>query len=225
MTTNGFPAETWTFLRELAANNNRSWFNDHKPSYKQFVEAPAQRFLGDLKERLEILMGYPVKGKVYRFYRDVRFSKDKTPYNTHVRMSLSRDMSGTKECCDLPAFHFSLEVDRVIMGVGSFLFSKPVLEAYREAVVAEQQGEKLQRLLIKYQQERGFRLDPPELKRVPNGYDKEHKRADLLRRKGLVVWYESPVAGTWETADAVADTIARYKAMVPIHDWLVLLQS
>ncbi len=89
----GFPAEALRFLEELSKNNNREWFNAHKQEYQDHVLAPAQDFVLALGERLRTISAgiiYDTRtsgsGSILRTHRDIRFSKDKTPYHTYVRM-------------------------------------------------------------------------------------------------------------------------------------------
>ena len=90
----GFPKEGLQFLADLAHNNNREWFNARKGVYLESVQGPAQAFVAALGRRLKRLspgIAYDTNpnggGSLLRIYRDVRFSRDKTPYNTDVRMS------------------------------------------------------------------------------------------------------------------------------------------
>lgn len=82
----GFPPETFAFLADLARNNNKPWFDRNKDRYKEYVEAPAHAFMDALEWELE--EKFPdigkTHGKLFRIYRDTRFSKDKTPYKTHI---------------------------------------------------------------------------------------------------------------------------------------------
>ncbi|MEM8536231.1 MAG: DUF2461 family protein [Pseudomonadota bacterium] len=78
--------EARTFLRTLSANNNRAWWQDNKATYDTALKAPAQALLADLSAPLAKIADAPVKSKLFRPHRDVRFSKDKTPYNTHLHM-------------------------------------------------------------------------------------------------------------------------------------------
>ena len=114
----GFPVEGIDFLKNLDQNNHRDWFQAHKTHYHEFLETPAKNFFEEMRTELEAFIGVSMTGKIYRFYRDVRFSKDKTPYNTHIRMSFHCENPENKDCGAHPAFHFSLEKDGYIAGLG-----------------------------------------------------------------------------------------------------------
>jgi uncharacterized protein (TIGR02453 family) len=216
----GFPNEGLTFLAGLALNNDRAWFSAHKADYKDHVEGPAKCLLEALTPILSDLTGQPMGGKIFRIHRDVRFSKDKTPYNTHVRMAFYPVEMAKGDCGAKPAFFLSLEPDKVITGAGSMDFPKPVLEAYRGAVNEEKRGKALVSLLRKYKAENGFRIDEPALKRVPKDYDPEHPRGALLRHKALSVWHEEGIPTALHTGKAVAGLMRHYKKLKPVYDWL-----
>ena len=79
------------FFVKLAANNTRDWFEQHKTHYMDDIRKPGEFFADLMSEELSRMLGEPIGAKVYRIYRDVRFSKDKTPYNTHLHISFPRE--------------------------------------------------------------------------------------------------------------------------------------
>ena len=85
-----FTDDTVAFIRSLAANNKRDWFKENKATYERDYKEPADFFGAVMAEQLETLTGHTYRAKVFRIYRDVRFSKDKTPYNVHRSASFSR---------------------------------------------------------------------------------------------------------------------------------------
>lgn len=180
---NGFPEGAVAFLQNLSANNSRKWFNDNKKTYEQTLKQPAAKFCEAMSYQLAALTDSPVNSKVFRIHRDVRFSKDKTPYNTHLHISFIPE--GGSDTA--PAWFFGLEKDRLVLGGGIFAFDKQQLIHYREYV--DNSGDALNKILQPLLNN-GFTQPEPELKRVPNAYDKDHAQGELLRRKGLTVWYE-----------------------------------
>lgn len=106
------------------------------------------------------------------------------------------------------------------LGIGSFGFPKDVLNAYRKAVDNNTSGKKLQTILRNYPESKGFHLQDPELKRVPAGYKKDHPRAELLRRKGLVLWHEQTPGDVIHNARSARIVLKQYQAMKPIYAWL-----
>src|SRR4051794_41802538 len=83
----GFPPAAQAFLAGLREHNDRDWFNAHKATYESAVKGPAEALLAYLEPELAALTGGPVSGKIFRIHRDVRFSKDKRPYNAHLHIA------------------------------------------------------------------------------------------------------------------------------------------
>lgn len=220
MSFQGIPRDATRFLADLARHNNRAWFTENKSRYQKSVETPAKILLEALTFELSALAGEPVGGKIFRLHRDVRFSKDKTPYNTHVRMLFHALGSEEGACGVKPAFYFSLEPDMVITGAGSMEFPKATLEAYRAAVDDPKTGATLARLLAKYPVKEGYRVEEPGLKRVPAGFSADHPRAGLLRQKGFVLWHEEAPPKALETAAGVNHLVRRFNKLKPVYDWL-----
>ena len=186
-----FPKETVAFLRALKKNNNREWFNANKDRYEEHWKDQAEIFGELMIAELEQLTGEPHKRKLFRIYRDVRFSKDKTPYNAHLHMTFY-PITGDGNV----GWFFGLNTEQVTVGGGTFRFEKAALEAYRKRVAGsdgEELSEMLDRLFAK-----GGRVNDPPLKRVPKPYEQDHPRGALLKRKGLAVWKDigKPSAAT-----------------------------
>jgi len=131
----GFPKPGIKFLKDLQKNNDREWFATHKKTYEQELKAPAEAFLAGLQGQLETMLRAPVTAKLFRIHRDVRFSKDKTPYNTHVRMAFFGVPSTTGAGTGVQSgFYFSLDTVGITYGAGSMLLDKQSLARYRAAV-------------------------------------------------------------------------------------------
>lgn len=168
--------EARAFLTELAANNTRDWFTPRKDRYDNRLRDPAQALLSDVAGDLAALTGQDVDTKLFRPHRDVRFSKDKTPYHTHLHMLWTTPGS---------AWFFGLSPEYVTVGGGVMGLAKDRLRAWRDLV--ELDGDKFTTELTALA-DYGFRISEPELKRVPSPFDANHPYGDLLRRKSLTVW-------------------------------------
>ena len=206
-----FTPETLRFLRDLKANNSRDWFNNNKARYEAAWKTPAEAFIQAMCFRLQVETDTPHDAKLFRIHRDVRFSKDKTPYNTHLHILFRRE--GSKA-----GLFFGLQTDRLVLGSGMMGFDKGQLAAYREAV-DDVSGERLQRELGTLL-ESGGRMNDPDLARVPKPYDKTHPRGELLRCKSLTVWYDIDDPSHVERADLIDICAARYATYQPLSDWL-----
>ena len=170
-----------SFLGELSEHNNRDWWTAHKDTYDETLKAPALQLLDELTGPLGRLTGQPVDTKLFRPHRDVRFSKDKTPYNTHLHMLWSPAFHGPIR----PAYFFGISPDYVTLGAGEMNFDKTAMAAWREAVDAD--GASLADIMDGLTAT-GYRISEPAYKRVPAPFAKDHAHAPLLRRKGLSAW-------------------------------------
>ncbi|WP_323779282.1 TIGR02453 family protein [Leisingera sp.] len=169
------------FLAALAQNNSRDWFTAHKDRYDAAVKFPALRLLDEISEAIARRSGAPVTGKLFRPQRDVRFSKDKTPYNTHLHLMWTLNSSGC-------ALFFGLAPGYCTAGGGIMGFSKPQLPRWRAAVDGAY-GDEIA-ALVDILALKGFTAKNPELKRVPAPYRKAHPHGHLLQRKSLTFWHE-----------------------------------
>lgn len=182
--------DTIGFLAGLRANNRKGWFQAHKADYEDHLKYPAERFAHALAEELEAVTGEPHTYRIFRVHRDVRFSKDKTPYNADLHMALSP----TGSCEDGgPAWMFGLDPKGLTLGAGTFAFSTPQRAAWRERIAVDEGEEAAQ--MFNRLQATGVRTGEPDLKRVPTPYAADHPRALLLRRKGLTAWIDSSETG------------------------------
>lgn len=219
----GFPPDSVRFLAELAANNSRDWFTARRERCRASLEVPAAAALDQLVAGLSRRQGQALSGKVFRMHRDVRFSRDKTPYNTHLRMAIGfKRCEGSRE--DQPYWFFSLEPDTLILGAGVHAFGPQGLEAWRAAVADRTRGARLERILAPLLAD-GSHTTAPELKRVPAGWPQDHQRAHLLRCKGMAVWRELPHPAELFGPDAVEWCLSAWKPQEPLLAWLMALYT
>jgi uncharacterized protein (TIGR02453 family) len=203
------------FLARLAANNRRDWFADHKEEYDSALKAPALLLLDQVAHDLGRLSGQQLKPKLFRPHRDVRFSKDKTPYHTHLHM-LWTIASGTGQIPgqtpgQTPGLFLGISPDYVRLGGGIMGFDKAGLTGWRNAVDGAF-GDEMRGMLDTLAAQ-GFEPPEPELKRVPALFDKDHRHGNLLRRKGLAVWRDLPVSQFNAPQSALSDL---FDAMQPM---------
>jgi uncharacterized protein (TIGR02453 family) len=180
----GFPAETQLFLQELRANNTREWFAANKLRYEEFVKAPALQWVAAMGERLKELDAEVVvdlrtngSGSLMRAARDTRFSKDKSPYKVNIAMMW---WHGSGKKMQHPGFGMQISPDDAGLMVGMFHFAKPMLAAYRQAVLDDELGEELI-ALAEAVGAAGYNLSGRHYKTAPRGFDKAHPRVEWLK--------------------------------------------
>ena len=182
-----FNNKTFMFLEELAANNNREWFQNNKERYEAHVKEPAIRFISDFGPHLKQISQYfvadprPSGGSMFRIYRDVRFSKDKRPYKTNLgiqfRHSHGKDVHA-------PGFYLNIEPHNVFAGVGIWHPDSTTLRKIRDAIVENPADWKRASNQKKFKSR--YELAGESLKRAPKGYDGDHPLIEDLRRKDFI---------------------------------------
>jgi uncharacterized protein (TIGR02453 family) len=200
MSFRGWPAEALEFFDELAADNSKAFWTAHKGVYEEKVYAPMAALVDELAPEFG-----PVK--IFRPYRDVRFSADKTPYKTQIAALLGQGF-------------VRLDATGLGVGAGMHMMDREQLARYRAAVDAEASGRALQEVIAslaaKKIEVRGHEL----LVRVPRGFAADHPRAELLKCKGLVAWAEWP-AGAWLGRATARDRVVQFlRATAPLNGWL-----
>ena len=192
----GFTPEAIHFLLELSANNDRGWFQPRKAEYERLLKEPLQALCEDLGDRFR-RRKIPLRadtGSPFRIYRDVRFSKDKSPYKTYVSANFPWDEPGTPaaaprsrtEAVHRPGGYFSFSPDEAYLGGGMWHADRPYLEAWRRVVV--DQPKRLHAVIDAPTFKKAFGdLDAEDrLKRVPPGYPADHPDAELLKLKDVL---------------------------------------
>jgi uncharacterized protein (TIGR02453 family) len=185
-----FTPETFTFLKELAKNNDRAWWEDNKQRYVAVIREPAISFIADFEPRLHELSPHFVAdtrlngGSLMRPYRDTRFSKDKTPYKTNVGIQFRHEAGKDVHA---PGFYIHLEPNQSFAGVGMWHPETAVARRIRQAIYdkpgAWKQATRTDPFLDAWD------LEPDEdemLKRVPGGFDADFEYADDLRMKSFI---------------------------------------
>lgn len=220
----GFPEAGAQFLRDLAENNNRDWFEANKATFVEQVQQPALALVVALGERVQAAFP-PVTydprgngGSLTRIYRDTRFSPDKTPYKTNIAMMFAP--AGHKRMA-APGFGLQITPEQVELVAGMFSFDRAQLEAYREAVLDDRHGPALVAAAEQVAAAGAYPLGGQELKRVPRGYDAEHPRAEWLKYKGLHVFSPPIPMQTAHTPALVDAVMAHFHHMAPIQQWLM----
>ncbi len=220
----GFPKSAFTFFRDLKTNNNRDWFTENKSVYLESVVEPAKRFVEALGEKLRDLHPYlhydtavNGSGSMFRIYRDVRFSKDKSPYKTHMGIVFWFD-SGRKKT-EAPGYYFGMSDGPPQIHGGHYVFGKDHLKAYRTYVLDVDRGNELKQILAGLEED-GFEVGDPGYKQVPRGFAKDHPHADLLLHKGVFVSSGKIPVKVAQSAQLVEACFENCMTMAPLLFWL-----
>jgi uncharacterized protein (TIGR02453 family) len=214
----GFSEEAFKFFRGLVRNNNREWFLPRKPVFEEHVKGPMR----DLVEQLNSAMKpfapdyvtEPAKA-IYRFYRDTRFSADKSPYKTQIAASF-RHRSVTE--CGGAGFYFSVSHKELAVGGGVYMPSPETLRAIR-GYMAEHHADFRRIVQVPGLRRLLGELHGEQLSRTPKGFPADHPAADLLRYKMYLLYVELP-AGLATTPAIQKEIVKRFRAMTPFLNFL-----
>ncbi len=196
----GWPEEALEFYEGLAADNSKTYWTRHKATYDEMV-------LGPMAELVEELAPEFGDAKIFRPYRDVRFSKDKSPYKTHIGALVG---SG----------YIQLSASGLAAGDGMYGMDPGQLDRYRQAVASDGTGEQLEQVIDAVEQHGIGVHGHSSLKKAPRGYPADHPRIELLRHKGLIAWKEWPVEPWLGSAEARKHIAGFLAAARPLSAWL-----
>jgi len=215
----GFPREGMKFLKSLKRNNNRPWFEKHKSEYESYVKLPMQSLIVALQPHMAKFAPefelHP-KRSLFRIYRDVRFSKDKSPYKTHAAIqSLVR---GAPKGVEAPGYYLHFEPGQVFIGSGVYMPSSDSLKKIRRAMV-ERSKEFLSLVEGKAFVKRFGTIGGEKLQRVPQGYPPDHPMADWLKHKQFFVFEEWAESKCYSEKFLV-EAAKSFEAASPLVRWL-----
>ncbi len=218
----GFQSEGFDFLRDLAVNNSKPWFEANRRRFDEGLLGPGRLFVSAMGMALsEFAPGIHaeprVSGSIFRIHRDIRFSRDKRPYKTHFDLWF---WQGDRHSRDCPGYFLRLTPDAVVAGAGRHAFDKEILAAFREAVADERRGEALEQALATVRAA-GADVGGAHYKRVPRGFAADHPRADLLRYNALHAWIEEPLPPQVHTAEFVDFCYERFQKVSPVQQWIL----
>ena len=201
----GFPTAALDFYDDLEVDNTKAFWEAHRSTYDEAVATPMKALVGALEPEFG-------PAKVFRPYRDVRFSKDKTPYKTSQGAFVQRGPS--------TGYYLQLSAAGVMVGVGFYEASSQRLAAMRAAIDDDAHGADLESILDVLTSS-GWRLGGDRLKTAPRGYDVDHPRIELLRHKSMTLGKDlgfGPVIQSPELVDQVASD---WREAAPFVDWVL----
>ena len=210
---------TLHFLKKLKINNNREWFDSNKTEYlaskEIFEEFVSELIKGINKFDKKVSLDLKPKDCTFRIYKDVRFSKDKTPYKNN--MSASINPGGKKS--NIPGYYFHLEPDGCFLAGGVYMPMPDVLKAIRQEI--DYNPLPLINVLKSASFKKEFNgLDEEDkLKNPPKGFNKDHAHSEILKNKHFIVSrkFENKVILKKE---GLSKTLDSFKAMYPLLDYL-----
>ncbi|MGB3828169.1 MAG: DUF2461 domain-containing protein [Ornithinimicrobium sp.] len=204
----GFGDQAISFWSQLEANNNRTFFTAHRDVYDHHIREPLERLLAQVGPE------FGENGKVFRPHRDVRFSKDKSPYKLAGAAAIGDD-SGS--CA---VYYVQIGANGLFAASGIYLMTRDQLQRFYAAIDDEASGEEL-KSLVAQTRAKGAQVGGSALKTAPRGYSSDHPRVELLRHKSLTVAREYDPGHDWIfSAAALQKVTDLWREAAPINDWL-----
>jgi uncharacterized protein (TIGR02453 family) len=195
----GFPREGVDFFKDLQSHNNRDWFQAHKDVYERACREPMRALVSALDP-----LG---AARVSRINRDMRFSRDRAPYKTHISAGID-------------GYYVSLSANGLYVGTGMYKPEPAVLTRFRAAIDRQQSGRALA-TVVRALRDKGYEVGTHEsLRAAPRGYAADHPRIDLLRMKDIFggkLMKVEPWLATPKALDRIKRTMADVR---PLRDWV-----
>jgi uncharacterized protein (TIGR02453 family) len=201
----GFSDRALEFYAGLERDNSKAYWTDHKPTYDAEVGEPMRALVADLASEFG-------PGKVFRPYRDIRFSVDKAPYKTYQGAFFGA-VAGL-------GYYVQVDAAGLLVGGGFRAHSPAQVERFREAVDDDASGEALAALVSDLKGE-GMVIEGARLKTRPRGYPADHARVDLLRYKELMVLHHRGRPDWLASAVALDEIAASWRRITPLNDWIM----
>jgi uncharacterized protein (TIGR02453 family) len=200
----GWPVEAVEFYEGLEADNSKVYWQAHKAIYEKQVRGPMEQLLAELADEFG-------PGKLFRPYRDVRFSADKAPYKTTCAATVGRGEYGG---------YISFSADGLSVGGGLYMPDGATLQRYRTAVDRDRSGKQLAEIVAALHKAGYQTMAHEVLKTAPRGFPKDHPRIELLRHKGIAMMKTWPVGAWLGTAKAKDRVVGTLRDGAPLNDWL-----
>ncbi|MBI3667946.1 MAG: DUF2461 domain-containing protein [Acidobacteria bacterium] len=214
----GFPPEALKFLRSLKRNNNREWFLEHKHIYEQGVKAPMVELVLALGREMKPFapeMSWDPARAIYRIYRDVRFSPDKSPYKTHIAAVFNPRVMKRHNCGGL---YFHVSPNEVEIAGGIYMPGAAELLAIRQHIAGHHK--KFRSLIEAPEFNRLFgEVWGARLTRAPKGFPADHPAADLLRYKQFLADVSRPPELA-ESPKLLPTLVTLFRGMLPLVRFL-----
>ena len=198
----GWPEDFQPFFIGLELDNSKKYFEANRRTYEESVKGPMVALL----ESLEPDFG---PGKIFRANRDIRFSKDKSPYKTNIAADVGMGARGG---------YLSLDARGFTVATGRYMMSPEEIAKFRKKVAAHGPGAQLAAIVSKLEKA-GYDVGGEELKRVPPPWPQDHPRAELLRRKSLYVWKNYGLKPWLGSSSARRYVVKMWSDAQPLNDW------
>ena len=217
----GFNENGLKFLDEIKENNNKVWFENNRISWQELILEPNKAYVEEMGEHLialcPMIRAVPkVSGSLFKIYRDVRFSKDKTPIKTKIGIIF---WAGTAHRMQSSSFYMHYTSQEIFVATGIRTFKPPLLKAYREYIKIEKNAKALHEIFESYKI-KGIKIVEPHYKRYPVGFDANDKYAYLSLYNCLFAYVSFKPKKTFFSKAIINKNFKFYDSTHELFDWL-----
>jgi uncharacterized protein (TIGR02453 family) len=219
-----FSKKAFAFLKGLKKNNNKLWFEAHRADYENELREPMRFLIGEMDARMRKFapeIGGDPKRSMFRINRDIRFSKDKSPYKTNAACWFAHRKSNAKVGQEAEGgsagFYFQIEPGQCMVGAGLWMPPRPQLNTIRDLIA--EKPKPFIKMVAGLKKFGGLDGDGATLKRMPRGYDENHPAAKWLKFQSFTAGRVVPDSFA-TSANLAAQLEREFKALLPLVRWL-----
>ncbi len=218
---NGFSKKGIKFLKDLANNNTKVWFENHRHIYEDEIKIPTEALVDEMGETLQILVpninySPKVSKSLFKIYRDVRFSKDKTPMKSKIGLLW---WQGAGHRMQSSCFYMHFDKDEYFIASGIRNFKQPMLKTFREYLKEDKHREELHSILEDIKA-KGYDLPEPKFVRVPRGCDIDDKYSYLYFYGAMFGYKQFKIDDTFYKFDIATKAFNIYDDMKDLQKWV-----
>jgi len=217
----GFSQKGLDFLDQIKDNNTKVWFEEHRHIWEETILKPNIAYVEEMGEHLIALAPFikalpKVSGSLFRIYRDVRFSNDKTPIKTKIGILF---WQGNTHRMQSASFYMHYTSSEVFVATGIRSFKPPLLKKYREYIKNEKNAQNLHTVLEKLHQ-KGIKTVEPHFKRFPQGFKEEDKYAYLSQFNAMYAYTTFKPNETFKSTKIINKNFKFYEETQELFNWL-----
>ncbi len=215
-----FSKESLAFLSDIRENNNKVWFEENRYRYDDYILTPSRAFVVEFGEHLQALVPQikaipKINGSLFRIFRDVRLSKDKTPLKSRIGIVFWR---GSGKRLQSASFYLHFSPDVLFFASGIRGFSKDSLAGYRAYIKDARHASALDAIMIDLKA-KGYAFPEPHYKRYPRGFDKDTPYAHLSLYASMFAYKEVAAEMIYHER-LIEEAFKVYEDLLPLFEWI-----
>jgi len=221
MSFNGFSRKGIEFLKQLEVNNTKDWFENNRTTWENEILLPNKHFIQEMGETLQILVPTihfkpKVSGSLFRIYRDIRFSKDKTPMKSKIGLLF---WQGQAHRMQSSSFYMHYDKQSYFIASGIRAFKPPLLKTYRKYIKHKNHRASLH-VILEELKSKGYKTEEAKYKRVPAEFDKDEEHTYLTKQGSMFAYAEFKIDDIFFTQEIIDKVFKVYQDMEKLQQWV-----